>query len=267
MADSILLIRRELQYRRDLLKQYEIWVRSAPSGHISVRMNRSGGLKKYHHRKDDSTGIVKRRNLRDEDGDLIRQLKLKAYAVACIPFLKKSIRLIERCLDGNTVFDPEKVERMLGKGYTGIGLQFRELVPRPEDEAWRRIPERQNTSFPEQLCYQAAGGMYRSKSEMIIATQLARFELPFKYEPVIALGSFRFYPDFVVLNPLDSEFVYWEHLGMLSKEEYRRSTERKLEMYHANGIRPGDNLILTCDGEGAPLSALKIERVIRANFT
>ncbi|HCU08476.1 MAG TPA: hypothetical protein DF480_05900 [Clostridiales bacterium] len=266
MADSIRLIERELQFRRELLRQYEKYVESGPAGHVSIRKVRNGNLRKYYHCIDPSTGKINRRNLHDEDAELIRQLKLKAYVLACIPILKKSIRMIKQCMDGQEVFDPLQIERRLGKGYEGICLQFQKLAPQSEDAAWTAIPERQNTSFPERLIYQAAGGMYRSKSEMIIATQLARFEIPFKYEPAIEMGSFRFYPDFVARNPLDGELVYWEHLGLLSKEEYRRSTQRKLEMYHVNGIRPGDNLILTCDGDGAPLSALKIERVIWAHF-
>lgn len=267
MSDFILLIQKELRYRQDLLSQYEAWIQSAPLGHISVRVNRNGVSKAYHHRKDVVTGAVKRKNLRAADQDLIRRLKLKAYAAACIPALKQSIHLIQRCLKGLVAFDPEKIEKELGQGYIGIGLQFQDLILQAENTAWSKIQERQNTSFPEGLRYQAAGGMYRSKSEMVIAMQLARFEIPFKYEPSIELGSFRFCPDFLVLNPLDGELVYWEHLGLLDKEDYRRSTERKLALYHAGGIRLGDNLILTCDGEAAPLSALKIERVIRANFT
>ena len=174
--------------------------------------------------------------------------------------------MIEGSLKAQAAFDPQKIELQLGPGYNDVFLAFRSLSGDPENEAWQAIRERQNASFPESLRYETKDGRYRSKSEMIIAMQLARFEIPFKYEPVIELGSFHFYPDFVVLNPLDGELVYWEHLGLLVKEDYRHSTERKLEMYHTAGIRPGDNLILTCDGEGIPLSALRIERVIRANF-
>ncbi|MDD3289501.1 MAG: hypothetical protein PHT29_01225 [Eubacteriales bacterium] len=266
MAESVKLIYKELQFRRELLRQYESWIKGAPAGYISIRTTRSGNPRKYHSSKDISTGRVKRKNLNVEDEKLFSLLKLKAYALACVPILRKSIRSLERCVDACAAFEPEQIERQLGKGYEGICLQFQKLVPQAENVNWKTITERQNSSFPERLIYEAAGGMYRSKSEMIIAMQLARFELPFKYEPSIEFGSFHFCPDFVILNPLDGELIYWEHLGLLSKEEYRRSTERKLEMYHDNGIRPGDNLILTCDGDGAPLSALKIERVIRAHF-
>jgi len=267
MADFMLLIRRELRYRRELLHRYEKWIRTAPPGRIGVRRRHNGTVQSYHHYTEAGTGRERRRVLREEDAELAEQLTLKCYANACIVSLKKSIRLAERFLDQQAAFAPEKLEQKLGRGYDGIRLKLQELVPSPADDAWAGIPERQNTSFPERMRYQAAGGMYRSKSEMIIATQLARFELPFKYEPSIELGSFHFCPDFVVRNPLDGELVYWEHLGMLGNEAYHRSTERKLDMYHVNGIRPGDNLILTSDGDHAPLPALKIERVIRAHFT
>ncbi len=267
MPESVKLIQRELQYRRELLLQYEAMIRSAPEGHLCMRTYPSGEQVNYHHHRDVRTGKAKRSTLHSADRDLIAKLKLKSYANACIPALKKSIRMIEGCLKAQAVFDPEKTELQMGSGYKDIFLEFHRLYKYPESETWQALRERQNLSFPESLRYQTAEGQYRSKSEMVIAMQLARFEIPFKYEPVIDLGSFHFFPDFAILNPLDGELVYWEHLGLLDKEDYRRSTERKLALYHASGIRPGDNLILTCDGDAAPLSALKIERVIRANFT
>ncbi len=266
MPESIKLIQRELQCRRELLKQYEAMVRTAPTGHLCIRAYPTGEQMRYLQSKDVGTGKRKRRILSDTDHDLIAKLKLKAYAKACIPVLKKSIRMIERSLKAQAVFDAQKIEFQLGCGYNDVFLEFCRFYGHPENEVWQAIRERQNPAFPESLRYETKDGRYRSKSEMIIAMQLARFEIPFKYEPVIELGSFHFYPDFVILNPLDGELMYWEHLGLLDKEDYRRATERKLEMYHAGGIRPGNNLILTCDSESAPLSAFRIERVIRANF-
>jgi hypothetical protein len=266
MPENVKLIQRELQYRKDLLSQYEKLVRSAPEGYLRVRKYSSGKQGRFHCKKDAHTGKVKRRMLDDSDQELIAELKLKAFATACIPVLKKSIKMTENCLAAQAVFDPKKIEQQMGEGYQGVFLELQMLAKAPESEAWQAVRENKNPRFPEKLRYETADGRYRSKSEMVIAMQLARFEINFKYEPVINLGSMHYAPDFVIMNPLDGGIVYWEHLGLLDKEEYRSATERKLAVYYANGIRPGDNLILSCDSESAPLSALQIERVIKANF-
>ena len=198
---------------------------------------------------------------------LAEKLKFKAFAKGCLPGLKRNIRALQNCLCSCTEFDPQKVEVNLGRGYEGIALRFiQSSYPEEKNTQWEAIRERQNNLNPENLRYEGPGGTYRSKSEMVIATQLSRFNISFKYEPTVNIGNFKFCPDFVVLNPTDRSLVYWEHLGLLDNEKYDRSNDRKFALYYAHGIRPGDNLIITCDGDMAPLSALKIERVIKANF-
>ena len=267
MADYIKLIEKELNYQKDLLKIYNKAITSAPEGYISIRKTGAGTQREYYACKDAVTKKKKRKTLKAVDISIAEKLKFKTFAKCCLPELMKNIQALQSCLCSCAEFDPQKIEIHLGKGYEGIALRFMEKSsPLEQNAQWEASIERQNNLNPENLRYGGPGGTYRSKSEMVIATQLSRFNIPFKYEPTVAIGNFKFCPDFVLLNPLDSTLVYWEHLGLLENDKYDRSNDRKLAMYYAHGIRPGDNLIITCDGDMAPLSALKIERVIKANF-
>jgi hypothetical protein len=54
----------------------------------------------------------------------------------------------------------------------------------------------------------------------------------------LKLGEQVRYPDFTIEDEISGRTIYWEHLGMLETEGYRRSWERKLAWYRANGVLP-----------------------------
>ena len=72
----------------------------------------------------------------------------------------------------------------------------------------------------------------RSKSEVIIASELDHAGIEYEYESVLLGqdGSVR-YPDFMIDDSESGKRFYWEHLGMLDKAEYRRRWEEKLLWY------------------------------------
>ena len=57
------------------------------------------------------------------------------------------------------------------------------------------------------------------------------------------------YPDFTFLSKKTGKEIYWEHEGMIDKQEYARSAVRKIESYQKNDIYPGERLILTFETE------------------
>ena len=72
--------------------------------------------------------------------------------------------------------------------------------------------------------------MVRSKSEVIIANILFDRNIPFKYEvPLFASDGTFYIPDFTIT--WRGEKWYWEHLGLLNKEEYRNHWQVKKEWY------------------------------------
>jgi len=72
--------------------------------------------------------------------------------------------------------------------------------------------------------------MVRSKSEVIIANMLHDRGIPFLYEcPLYAPDGTFYLPDFTIT--WQGEKWYWEHLGLMEKEEYKNHWETKREWY------------------------------------
>jgi len=106
-----------------------------------------------------------------------------------------------------------------------------------------------------------AGIMVRSKSEVIIANLLHERGIPFKYEiPLYAPDGTFYIPDFTIT--WNGEEWYWEHLGMLDKEEYRNHWEAKREWYKKHGF--SERLIVTDEREG--IDSQKFEQIIQEYF-
>lgn len=99
----------------------------------------------------------------------------------------------------------------------------------------------------------------RSKSEVIIANMLQERDIPFRYEqPLYASDGSLYLPDFTVT--WRGKDYFWEHVGMLHREDYRAHWEAKKAWYERNF--PGC-LILT--EESSELSTAA-EGVIRRYF-
>ena len=107
------------------------------------------------------------------------------------------------------------------------------------------------------------GDKVRSKSEMIIANQLHYSELAYTYENCIILrDGKKKVPDFTITTP-SGKTVYWEHLGMLNDDSYKKAWEEKKAEYKANGIsEQNGNLFTTEDNEEGGLDSKQIEAVI-----
>lgn len=72
--------------------------------------------------------------------------------------------------------------------------------------------------------------MVRSKSEVIIANILFDRDIPFKYEVALFAPDGTFYiPDFTIT--WNGEQWYWEHLGLLDREDYRHHWQTKEKWY------------------------------------
>ena len=71
------------------------------------------------------------------------------------------------------------------------------------------------------------------------------------------------YPDFTFLSKKLGQEIYWEHEGMMDKQEYARAAVRKIESYQKNGIYPGERLILTFETEQSVLNSKNIEELAK----
>lgn len=117
--------------------------------------------------------------------------------------------------------------------------------------------------YAEHLIHKAEKGhMVRSKSELVIANKLFQLGIPYEYERPYELTDlgFRVWPDFRFTDPA-GDTIIWEHLGMLHKDDYRESWERKLKIYQSHGFALGENLFTTQDDEHGGLDSTMVVNV------
>ena len=82
------------------------------------------------------------------------------------------------------------------------------------------------------LIYETNDGTYvRSKSEVIIANLLHAADIKYQYEEKLYYTDTKWIePDFTLFLP-NGEKLYWEHVGMLGKEEYDLRWSEKIDIY------------------------------------
>lgn len=111
-----------------------------------------------------------------------------------------------------------------------------------------------------------SGLRVRSKSELIIAQRLEKYNIPFLYEVPVEIHTRTFRPDFLVLKMPQRKEIFWEHLGMMDSEDYSNKNTWKLIEYSHGRLVIGDNLIITMETGAVPLNTDYIDQIIKANF-
>ncbi len=106
------------------------------------------------------------------------------------------------------------------------------------------------------------GEPVRSKSELIIANKLYDAGLPYHYETIFRTEQFIASPDFFILNPRTRKEFYWEHFGLMSKQDYIEDSLYKIEGYAENGIIQGENLIITYESAEHQLNTEYVDQLI-----
>lgn len=103
--------------------------------------------------------------------------------------------------------------------------------------------------FAEHLIHRTEKGhLVRSKSELVIANILFQLGIPYEYERVCegtaAPGRLR--PDFSFVTA-DGDLIIWEHLGKLSRPDYKRGWDWKREWYARNGFVESKTLFVSTE--------------------
>lgn len=113
----------------------------------------------------------------------------------------------------------------------------------------------------------------RSKSELLIFEALRNAGFAPEYEKALTLGGQTRYPDFTIDDEISGRLVYWEHLGLLDREDYRRGWEKKLAWYRSHGILPAGAgsggagvLITTTESSQTGFDLSEVQRIIRQHL-
>ena len=113
-----------------------------------------------------------------------------------------------------------------------------------------------------------------SKSEVIIADKLHNNNIQYAYEaPITDDRGITIHPDFTIEDSDTGITYYWEHLGMLTKDDYRSKWKRKQEWYEKKGVleytknRDADfQLIITRDKPDGGIDSTEIKDLIDELF-
>ena len=180
--------------------------------------------------------------------------------MACYQNLSRASKLY---LNNSEIYDPAGFAAKLAPQYhelTGLDIFLRGDV-NPAD--WHAGDYEMNSFHSENLIHRTpAGVLMRSKSEVLIGSQLERRGIPYHYEPVIECGDKLYSPDIEILHPRLTRLVYWEHFGMADDPVYTEKMLKKLKDYGKAGIVPGYNLFYTYETRAHPLTITAINEVI-----
>jgi len=235
-------------------------IKDAPMGSLRILKKRKSYQYYQRVRAYDNSG----RYIAAKDRDLAAKLAQKDYDQKLLAVLKEQKKTIEQFLKD---FDPDAARQV----YEKLKEPRKQLVKSEflSDEEF--IERWQNTPYtrlgfgkkaPE--FYTTRGERVRSKSEILIADALLRNNIPYRYEyPVTHDGVIFAAPDFNCLNVRLRKDYYWEHLGMMGKEDYTERNVSKIDKYVLADDFDIKSLILTMETEAHPLNTKVIEEMIK----
>lgn len=117
--------------------------------------------------------------------------------------------------------------------------------------------------FAEHLIHRTEKGhLVRSKSELVIANMLFQRGISYEYERVCEGGVVpgRLRPDFSFVTA-DGDLILWEHLGMLSRPDYKKGWEWKRTWYQKNGFVEGKTLFTSTEEDGKGLDSIRLREI------
>lgn len=126
------------------------------------------------------------------------------------------------------------------------------------DKKFLPTPSQKSDTYGNLKFLTNRGEMVRSKSERFIADALFKYNLDYRYEQKLLLKEFSLHPDFTIINPLNGQTYYWEHLGM-DDSEYIVDWINRKSVYNDNGIIEGKNLIVTTEKDTNSFSKIVAE--------
>lgn len=209
---------------------------------------------------------------------VVRNLAQKEYDEAAVGEMRRQLALIDRFI---AAYHPDRLDSLY-ENRDGRKSLLRPLRLPDEQFAnlWRNVPYEKNDRHSDSLTMVTQNGeMVRSKSEVIIAEVLDKFNVPYRYEFPYKLTTsakstrksskgekgkkVTFCPDFTCLNLRTRKEFIWEHFGKMDDAEYVKNVNEKLDVYEANGIFLGDRLIITRETEARPLKIPQVQRLVK----
>ena len=235
--------------------------KNLPQGHLRIEQKRGERAPQFYHFTNPADTHGKYIPVTQQP--LARRLAQKGYDHKLIKLLQQQLELIEKLIRATE----NKITSLYTKTcparqnlITPATLTDSQYIENWKDTTWQTLPF--SADSPE--FFTANGEQVRSKSEVIIADTLSRFNIPYRYEyPLELKNGDTYHPDFLCLNIRTRKEFIWEHFGMMDAPDYAVKTVSKLKVFNVNKIYPGKNLILTMETSDIQLSSRQIENLIK----
>ncbi len=258
----------ELKTEKKVLKDIRRRRRSYPPKRLMISRNKKG-YERFYYREPSKKQLT---YIKAGDSAGLRAVAYGRYLEEYENILKNNISSMEKILEVISDYDHESIIAKLPASY-------RHAIDILGEKEGPKVIQSENPKHREKLTVKTSNGLYvRSKNEMTIYEMLQFFKLNVRYEMALELEEtihetdgtvtvrkVTIYPDFTIFLP-DGTVIYWEHFGLLDRDEYRGDFTDKLKLYYDNGIYPPKNLIITMDGDGKPFNNLMIRKIVEAQI-
>ena len=250
-----------IQCNEQEMRQLESLIKKMPKEDLRCAKN-GKNYKWFCIREGDAATYLPKRNRK-----IAEKLALKKYYVSRYEELSHQVKALK--------YYERQMKKVEGKADDLLKHdEWRKLlepmfsVEREDLKIWMEEKYEGGAGYPEHLVYKGSRGKYlRSKSEVIIDMMLYKYGIPFRYEDKLILDNgIYIYPDFTVRHPISGKRMYWEHFGLMDKQDYRNSACKKIRLYCDNGIIPSIDLIATFETVDHPLDVEKVEKIIQEFF-
>ncbi|MCR5557781.1 MAG: hypothetical protein K6F75_09520 [Butyrivibrio sp.] len=225
-----------------------------PEGDLVV--NKNGNYYKYFNIADGERKLIPSSNK-----ELIQKLALKKYYERQIYAYQREISAIKKYL--KTM--PNKTEDDLFKSTPVYKELMKPMVGNLLDiTEWEAEEYVKSKDYPENLILNTIkGDKVRSKSEAIIADELFRLKVPYRYECRLMVGNTFLHPDFTAINKRTGEIYIWEHFGRVDDSGYlNRNCIGKMIKYLNAGYYPTINMITTYETIKDPFTSIQAKEMI-----
>lgn len=198
---------------------------------------------------------------------LLEGLATREYYEKLIPYIDEMIKMYD-------AFLKEYAYRNIENVYNSLPEGKKILIKNGPTLLSKRIEMFENEVYKEgELPYEIVSEIYtvkgehvRSKSEKIIADELYRLGIPYRYEkPYFLYDKGRkviLHPDFTVINKRTGKEYILEHLGLSDKQEYLDNAMDKLDLLERNGYLLGRDILLLHETQGKPLNVKVLGKYI-----
>lgn len=243
--------------RQQFLEEKE----TLPEGYLNIRKYRGNTYYTWQIPKGGRRKKIARKGI-SNDKEQINKLVRKRYLDKAILTIDEDIRMMESILSQYKNIDEGAImEDYLHKHPELVGgLRYGNT----SNEEWASNYRQVVGLYEENLKMTSSSGTkMRSYGELLIASRLDFYGIPYRYEDSLHHPGVKRVPDFTIRRPRDGKIFYWEHFGMITNGSYLEGTIRKLKQYEVIGITPWDNLIITFGQEDGGMDVRKIDAIIK----